>query len=723
MILDKHRQEWSDSAINPEIIEANLESVEGQAALERLLSFALEQVGGHGQQYATAPVKKLLDKYQHIEAGGWWVSGVDPQNNWEIAQWGQLKPDTPRPNPEKPGKFIKYETPPKTDARAVFLKGYDWAQALSDPNRPIMLTEGIKKAGCALSQGYAAIALQGVCSGYRVERNQDGEPTGVRYLIPDISLFATPGRPIYLAFDQDENPQTRRKVATALERLKTLLEGEGGQIHIVEWSQAQGKGLDDLVANHGPQALHDAVLRSQRPQSDTELIDQVDIQDLRNQMQRRRDCQNFSVRDVLPVELANAIENDAHVMNTMPVGFLAYILSISASLLPRDCHLSTPQGDRQAHPILWLALIGTSGSGKTRARTTCTKWLAELQKEENLSFKRDHAAWKEDKENHDDPPIERKYMFGSATPEAVVKKMAIQQRHGSVWVRDELKALFSSLDQYHSRGGDGLDTLIMLWDRMINPVDRVKAEDSYVADENNLSIVGGIQPGIFERVFDAASSEQGLAARMLFVQVPALPSHRVIGSLQLPDLLPKIYSQLLNFPVERVELSQEADELLTLIVELENEMRGSNPAINSWVRKSTTHTLRVALVLHAIKWAMSRQGQPDVCTLETLEQAYSFVQHCYLSFSSIVELHQSGDELKDIAKRVLSKAAAAGTDGAKLRDIYNDRTIANVARAQGLTSTELVKQICEKLSNEGLGRFSKKGKSIRFIALEWELDG
>ncbi|MGF1537823.1 MAG: phage/plasmid primase, P4 family [Elainellaceae cyanobacterium] len=246
MISSNHYQEWLDSCVAPEIIDANVESPNGNFAYEAVIGEALESLGGDSNQYVTNPVKKLLDKYEHISEGGWFVTGLDPFNNWERMRWGQFKPDHPRPDPNKPGKKIKYETPPRTEARAIFLENPEapefWAKVLDDVSKPIFILEGAKKAGCLITIGHAAIALPGIWMGRRKDPEQ---------LIPELELFAQEGREVVFAFDSDENPKTRRNVAKAIQATARLFEAEGCLVKKAKWSSSLGKGIDDVAFAHG----------------------------------------------------------------------------------------------------------------------------------------------------------------------------------------------------------------------------------------------------------------------------------------------------------------------------------------------------------------------------------------------------------------------------------------------------------------------------------------
>ena len=82
-----------------------------------------------------------------------------------------------------------------------------------------------------MTQGYLGIALYGVNGGYRT-KDALGE-TCTPYLIPDLLPFIQPGRPVYLAFDQDAAVETNQSVERGglvllLRRLQTSRTSAGG---------------------------------------------------------------------------------------------------------------------------------------------------------------------------------------------------------------------------------------------------------------------------------------------------------------------------------------------------------------------------------------------------------------------------------------------------------------------------------------------------------------
>jgi hypothetical protein len=278
-------KEWLSSKVDLEIIALNVRELDGANALNELfISPRLPRKNGG------RVVEGILKQYDHIyDHGGWWVSGVDPLKGYGRMDWGQFKPYKPRTVYDpKTGKKkpIKYEAPPKAETRVVMLKvspkiwraialthsleipeikvgqdgeGVGFWRWVVENNLPIIITEGAKKAGAALTAGYPAIALPGINSGYR----SSGEyPKKKRALIPDLEAIATPDRKVYIAFDNDDKASTKKNVQSAIAAMGRLFVDAGCDTRVLEWEQYQEKGLDDLIAAHGANVLHEQFRRA-----------------------------------------------------------------------------------------------------------------------------------------------------------------------------------------------------------------------------------------------------------------------------------------------------------------------------------------------------------------------------------------------------------------------------------------------------------------------------
>ena len=279
------------SGIHPDLIALNFFHLEGNSALDRILiSDQLKRINTGVISYS------ILKCYRHIEAGGWWVSGVDLLNNYSDDLWGQFKPLQPRLSADK-GKVIKYEAPPKHPTGVIALKvsrllwlaissrsaarGAShnkvkqylslpalrlsdrrcpvsfWEWVVTNPAIPLIITEGAKKAAALLSLGYAAIALPGIFNGYRQPKDEFSRKTGLAKLIPQLEVFANPGRTIFFAFDQDTKASTITNVNKAIAKTGKLFAKANVNVKVIRWPEP-AKGVDDLIVNHGAEAFHQA---------------------------------------------------------------------------------------------------------------------------------------------------------------------------------------------------------------------------------------------------------------------------------------------------------------------------------------------------------------------------------------------------------------------------------------------------------------------------------
>jgi hypothetical protein len=138
------------------------------------------------------------------------------------------------------------------------LKDVDFWQWVNDhPQIPITLTEGAKKAGALLTSGYVAIALNGIWGGIRTPKDDQGNKIGDTRLIPALDRFAAPGRKFQFAFDQDTKPKTVQQVNKAITETAWQLKQKGSPVSIIQWSPKLGKGIDDVIAQHGCTTLDD----------------------------------------------------------------------------------------------------------------------------------------------------------------------------------------------------------------------------------------------------------------------------------------------------------------------------------------------------------------------------------------------------------------------------------------------------------------------------------
>jgi hypothetical protein len=146
---------------------------------------------------------------------------------------------------------------------------WDWAKSAAEC--PVFDCEGDAKALAVVGLGYAAVSGFGAFGGIErwesqivdVGRRRSGKKSKVRVdrvrvsprlPKPLLELSAVPRR-FVLVPDVDADPKTRRMVSGAWLHRAALLEKRGCTVRIAYWDKSLGKGIDDVLQNHGPEAV------------------------------------------------------------------------------------------------------------------------------------------------------------------------------------------------------------------------------------------------------------------------------------------------------------------------------------------------------------------------------------------------------------------------------------------------------------------------------------
>jgi len=178
----------------------------------------------------------------------------------------RLKPDRPR---TVNGKLVKYESPVGVPNRAYVPPSV--GPVLDDPTKPLLITEGEKKALAATQYGHPCLGLVGVY-GWQQKRDRDpeGRSIGPRELIPDLAAVAWAGRRVTIVYDSDA--ATNPNVRWAEWHLAEALTARGAVVTVARLPvepDGSKNGIDDFLVRHGPEALRailDGAGRAARPE-------------------------------------------------------------------------------------------------------------------------------------------------------------------------------------------------------------------------------------------------------------------------------------------------------------------------------------------------------------------------------------------------------------------------------------------------------------------------
>ncbi len=167
----------------------------------------------------------------------------------------------------RPKESGKYLSPPGCRNMIYFAPNIS-PELLNDARLPIVITEGEFKTLAlwrlanhdSATPRFLPIGLGGVWNwrgtvGKNIGPN--GERRDVKGAIPDLDLIPWEGRRVIIAFDADAEEKPQVYAAKILLRRELLI--RGAEVALIHWDAVQGKGIDDLLANTGPEMVLDLI--------------------------------------------------------------------------------------------------------------------------------------------------------------------------------------------------------------------------------------------------------------------------------------------------------------------------------------------------------------------------------------------------------------------------------------------------------------------------------
>jgi predicted P-loop ATPase len=198
---------------------------------------------------------------RRTDTEGMIIPNFDPWLTDRVRQY-RIRLDNPPREPQADGTFKevqKYLQPPEGSNLLYVPRG---ALKQVGADVPIIITEGEFKALAlwrlanheTAAPRFLPVALAGVWSWRGSSRTNDarGRRVSISSVIPDMERFPWKGTRVIIAFDADlaSNPQ----VKAARWALTRWLTEQGSTVGHLDWDISEGKGIDDRLANIGPES-------------------------------------------------------------------------------------------------------------------------------------------------------------------------------------------------------------------------------------------------------------------------------------------------------------------------------------------------------------------------------------------------------------------------------------------------------------------------------------
>lgn len=237
---------------------------------------------------------------------------------------------------------------------------------------------------------------------------------------------------------------------------------------------------------------------------------QVQDNDLSNAIDKEFEKNECFPIDIFPVQIQELIKDAENSIGFNPDYLSTGILSICATAIGNTSNLFN--GSYTSQSILWLAIIGRQGIGKTHPLNFTKKPIEKKDEQNYIDFKELLQNY-ESQEKKGNKPNYIKSILTDFTPEKLAE--TLQHNHKGILIfKDELIGWINSFDQY-KKGGDQQKYLEFFNGGTLT-VDRV-SKDPIRVEKTNVNILGGLQPKKLKELASNGRSDDGFLSRMLFV--------------------------------------------------------------------------------------------------------------------------------------------------------------------------------------------------------------
>ncbi len=336
--------------------------------------------------------------------------------------------------------------------------------------------------------------------------------------------------------------------------------------------------------------------------------------------------------------------------------------------------------------ILWTAIIGESGSGKSPALREVLRFVRHRQaaamrtyrealqryEADKLNYERELAAWKRSRDDAlpmpeaPEPPACQRYVVSDTTTEALAP-LLLQNPKGVLLACDELGQWTGGFDRYRKGAGHAdLQHWLSMHVGDAITVDRKHSAPIFVRNAI-VSVTGGLVPDSYRRLIVAEHSSDGLLPRLLVAMPPRRKRGWTDATID-PGVryaVESVFGQLYGLEPTLDEhgdprpapvlLDDEARRAFAAFVdEVDGRTREARGVEASIWSKAPAHAARLALVLHFTRWA---DGAADEEPIEVCDVAAGVEMGRWFALEALrvlAELEAAGEreELEALAKRI-----------------------------------------------------------------------
>jgi len=338
--------------------------------------------------------------------------------------------------------------------------------------------------------------------------------------------------------------------------------------------------------------------------------------------------------EVFPPAIRAYVEAGA-VAFGVPADMIAIpMIAFAAAVIGNSVVLELKAG-WQERAILWLAVVGRPGTGKSPALDHARRLLDGLQRTAWEDYEQRLTEWESMERRAkqgralDHQPTKRPTLESFFTTDATTEALAgiTQGSAGVVVIRDELIGWVTSMDAYRAAGDR--QTHLSLWAGAPLKVDRKSAPPLYVPDPC-VCVVGGTQPDRLADLRSEAGKDDGFFDRFLIGWPDASPATWSEATVppQVVETAEAVFRALRGTRTAPPVVARLTPEALDAFVAWHDEnatsAHGATGLAAGCATKYPRQVARLALVLHAL-WNVDDPTRP--VGVDTMHGALMIIEY------------------------------------------------------------------------------------------------
>ncbi len=364
--------------------------------------------------------------------------------------------------------------------------------------------------------------------------------------------------------------------------------------------------------------------------------------------------------EVLPEPLRSFVSEGALSIGCDPSYIALPLLSALAGAIGNSRSIQLKCGWTEP-AIIWTAMVGESGTWKTPAFKLAMAAIRDRQADamrrhaeetaayqtRSLTYEKNLTAWKRAKTTSDPPekpeePTAERLIVSDTTVEALAPILLANPR-GVLLARDELAGWIGSFDRY-TGGRGGADAAS--WQSAHNGesiiVDRKTGHPRTIFIPSALvSVTGGVQPGILDRLLGQELRESGLLARLLLTMPPRRAKRwtEAVISDKIRKAIKAIFDRLYGLESDHddngtacpriVRLTPDGKtEWVMFFNEHAQEQAELTAGLSAAWSKLEAYAPRLALAVHLVRWAAKdpNLSNPDAVDTSSIRSGIALCQ-------------------------------------------------------------------------------------------------